>query len=261
MFKIFFLSELESAFKRPMIYIFFGLISLLVFGATVSNDIQIGGSIGNVYKNSPSVITMFSTVMTMFGLLIATAFFNNAALKDYNSNFNEILFSTPLTKSGYFFGRFFAALFLGTVPVLGVFFGVLMGTWLGPVLGFVDADRFGAFYLETFVNNYFVFILPNIFFAGTIIYAMANKWRSTTISFVGVMMIIVAYVIAGTLLSDIDNETIAALVDSFGIRAYSVYSKYFTVLEKNTLSPQFSGLLLLNRLIWVSVGFIILIFL
>ena len=260
MFKIFFLSELKSALKRPMIYIFFGLIALLVFGATVSDSIRIGGAIGNVYKNSPSVITMFSVIMTLFGLLIATAFFNNAALKDYNSDFNEILFSTPLTKSGYFFGRFFAALLLGTVPMLGVFFGVLLGAWLGPVFGWVDADRFGPFFLETFINNYFLFILPNIFFAGTIIFAMANKWRSTTISFVGVLMIIVAYIIAGTLLSDIDNETLAALIDSFGVRAYSVYSKYFTVLEKNTLSPSFSGLLLLNRILWLAVGSVILFF-
>ena len=260
MFKIFFLSEFKSALKRPMIYIFLGLITLLVFGATVSNNIQIGGAIGNVYKNSPSVITMFSTIMTLFSLLIATAFFNNAALKDYSSNFNEILFSTPLTKFGYFFGRFFAALILGTIPVLGVFLGILLGTWLGPALGWVDADRFGPFFIETFINNYFLFILPNIFFAGTIIFAMANKWRSTTISFVGVLMIIIAYIIAGTLLSDIDNETLAALTDSFGIRAYSVYSKYFTVLEKNTLSPSFSGLLLLNRIIWLTIGFIILTF-
>ena len=260
MFKTFFISELKSALKRPMIYIFFGLIALLVFAATVSNSVQIGGAIGNVYKNSPSVITMFSTIMTLFGLLIATAFFNNAALKDYNSNFNEILFSTPLTKSGYFFGRFFSALILGTIPMLGVFLGVILGTWLGPIFGTVDADRFGPFFLETFINNYFLFILPNVFFAGTIIYAMANKWRSTTISFIGVLLIIMAYIIAGTLTSNIDNETIAALTDSFGIRAYSIYSKYFTVIEKNTLSPSFSGLLLLNRILWVSVGFIILSF-
>ncbi len=260
MFKIFFLSELKSALRRPMIYIFLALITLLVFGATVSDSIQIGGSIGNVYKNSPSVITTFSAIMTIFGLLIATAFFNNAALKDYNSNFNEILFSTPLSKSGYFFGRFFAALLLGTIPLLGVFLGVILGTWLGPVFGWVDTDRFGPFFIETFTNNYLLFILPNVFFAGTIIYAMANKWRSTTISFVGVLLIIVAYIVAGTLLSNIDNETIAALTDSFGVRAYHVYSKYFTVIDKNTLSPVFSGLVLWNRIIWVTVGAIILSF-
>lgn len=260
MFKTFFLSEIKSVLKQPMVYIFFGLMTLLVFAAVSSDSIQIGGSIGNVFKNAPSVITMFSITMSLIGLLIAAAFFNNAALKDYNSNFNEILFSTPLSKPGYFFGRFTGALIMATVPVLGVFFGVLLGTWLAPVFGWVDADRFGPFFIETFINNYFLFILPNVFFAGTIIYALANKWKSTTISFVGVLVIILAYVISGTFLSDIDNETIAALSDSFGIRAYGVESKYFTPIEKNTLSPSFSGLLLINRVIWVVAGAIILTF-
>ncbi|MFK5856148.1 MAG: M1 family aminopeptidase [Bacteroidota bacterium] len=241
-----------------MIYIFLVLMALFVFGATVSDNIQIGGSVGNVYKNAPYVITMYTSIMTLFGLMIAAAFFNNAALKDYNNNFNEILFSTPISKLGYFFGRFFAALFLATIPMLGIFLGTLIGSYLAPIFGWVDADRFGSFYLETFINNYLLFILPNIFFAGAIIYALAQKWKSTTISFVGVLIIIIGYIVSGTLLSDMDNETIAGLADTFGIRAYGSYTKYYTPIEKNTLSLLFTGIVLYNRIIWISIGAIIL---
>lgn len=259
MFKTFFLAELKYALRQPMVYIFLALITLLVFGASSSDNIQIGGSVGNVFRNSPHIITIYTTIMTIFGLLMATAFFNNAALKDHNNGFNEILFSTPLSKSGYFFGRFFGALVLSTIPMLGVFIGLIAGSFLAPAFGWIDADRFGEFYLEAFVNNYLLFILPNMFFAGTIIFAMANKWKSTVISFVGSLVIIIGYIVSGTLMSDIDNETIAALTDTFGIRAYSIYAKYFTAIEKNTLSPGFNGLLLLNRIIWIASGFVILI--
>ena len=98
MFKTFFLTELRYTLKQPMVYIFLGLMALLVFGATSSDNVQIGGSVGNVLRNSPHVVTIYTTVMSLFGLLIATAFFNNAALRDYSSGFNEILFSTPLSK-------------------------------------------------------------------------------------------------------------------------------------------------------------------
>ena len=258
MFKNFFLSELKYSLKQPMVYIFLGLMTLFTFGATVSDNIQIGGSVGNVYKNAPYIITIYTTIMTLFGLLIAAAFYNNAALRDYNNNFNEILFSTPLSKPGYFFGRFFAALVLSTIPMLGVFLGVIIGSTLAPIFGWVGADRFGSFYLETFVNNYFLFILPNMFFAGTIIFAMANKWKSTVISFVGTLIIIIGYIISGNLISDIDSETIAALTDTFGIRAYTLYAKYYTPIEKNTLTPGFSGLLILNRIVWIATGAVIL---
>ncbi|MFT5668385.1 MAG: ABC-2 type transport system permease protein, partial [Vicingaceae bacterium] len=112
MFKEFFLLEIKSSLKRPMVYIFFLIIGLLSFGAIVSDNIQIGGSVGNVMKNAPFVITQFVGVLSVIGVLFVVAFFNNASLKDYENQFNEILFSTPISKASFFFGRFFGALVL-----------------------------------------------------------------------------------------------------------------------------------------------------
>ncbi len=258
MFKEFFIKEIISALKRPMIYIFLLIITLMVFGAVASDNVVIGGTVGNVYKNAPHVITNYVAILSIFGLMIATAFFNNAALRDYENEFNEILFSTPIKKSSYFFGRFFGALVLSTIPLLGVFIGFWLGSIIGPAVGWIDADRIGPFYAASFINNYLLFIVPNMFFAGAIIFAMANKWKSTVISFVGTLIIIIGYIVSGTLLSDIENEVIGALTDTFGIRAYSIDAKYFTPIEKNTISAGFSGLLLYNRMLWSALGVVIL---
>ena len=259
MFKTFFFLELKSSLKQPMVYIFLGLITLLTFAATSSPNVSIGGSLGSsVYVNAPYVITRSTAIMSIFGLLMAVAFFNNAALRDHNNNFNEILFSTRLSKSGYFFGRFFGALVLATIPLLGIFIGVILASFIAPPMNWVAADRFGDFYFMTFVNNYLLFILPNMFFAGAIIFAMASKWKNTVISFVGTLIIIVGYIAAGSQISDLDSQTLAALTDIFGIRTYSIISKYYTPVEKNTLIPTFSGLILYNRLIWLSMGTLIL---
>lgn len=258
MFKTFFLSELRYTLKQSMVYIFIFILALMEFFATVSDNVQVGGAFGNIFRNSPYTITIHVTVFCIFSLLMAVAFFNNAALRDHNNEFNEILFTTPLSKPGYFFGRFFGALFVSTLPLLGVFIGVLVGTYMNGIFGWMDSERFGPFYLETFVNNYFLFILPNMFLAGAVIFAMANKWKSTVISFVGGLVIIVAYIVSISLMSDVDNETIAGLTDIFGINTFSIETKYFTPAEKNTISPGFSGLLLWNRLIWTGVGIIIL---
>ncbi|BAO75005.1 M1 family aminopeptidase [Winogradskyella sp. PG-2] len=258
MFKTFFLSELKYTLKQPMVYIFIFILALMEFFATVSDNVQVGGAIGNVYRNSPYTITIHITVFCIFSLLMAVAFFNNAALRDHNNEFNEILFTTPLSKPGYFFGRFFGALLVSTLPLLGVFIGMLLGTYMNSIFGWLDTSRYGDFYLETFINNYLLFILPNMFLAGSIIYAMANKWKSTVISFVGGLVIIVAYIVSGSLMSDVDNETIAGLSDIFGINTYSIETKYFTPAEKNTISPGFSGVLLWNRLIWAGVGILVL---
>jgi hypothetical protein len=258
MISTFFLAELKYTVKQPLAYVFLFVFGLFTYFAVVSDNVQIGGSIGNIYENSPYTITMYVTSMSLFGLLVATAFFNNAALRDHRSDFQEIMFSTPLSRPGYFFGRFFGALIMSTVPMIGVFVGVIAGSAIGPAIDWIEPERIGPFYLSTFINNYLLFILPNMFFAGAVIYAFATKWKSTVVSFVGALCIIVAYMIAGTLMSDLDNERIGALLDSFGIRAYFLDTKYFTPQEKNTLGPAFSGVLLLNRLIWIAVGAIIL---
>ncbi|NJK84423.1 MAG: hypothetical protein HC912_12195, partial [Saprospiraceae bacterium] len=107
-----------------MVYIFAGIIALLVFFAVVSDNVLIGGAVGDVYKNSPSVVGNFTSILTIFGLLFATAFFNNAALRDHKYNFSQILFSTPLNKAGYFFGRFLGAWLLSTLVMTGIYIGM-----------------------------------------------------------------------------------------------------------------------------------------
>ena len=258
MFNQFFYSELRYNLRQPMVYLFFSIVFLLVFAASSSDNVQIGGSVGNVFRNAPHIVTVYTSIMTVFGLLFAVAFFNNAALRDHQHNFNEILYTTPLDKFGYFFGRFCAALLLATVPLVAVFVGISLGALIAPLAGWVEPERIGELQFSVFLNNYLLFVLPNMLFAGSIIYWLAHQFRSTVVSFVGALLIIVAYSVSGRFLSDLDNETLGALVDIFGIRTYSVVSKYYTPLEKNTLGPSFSGLLLWNRLIWIGASLVLL---
>ncbi|PRX54445.1 M1 family aminopeptidase [Flagellimonas meridianipacifica] len=258
MFKTFFFSEIKYTLRQPLVYVFLFIFALMEFFPMVSDAVQIGGAIGNFHRNSPFTLTKHVTVLCLLSLVMVITFFNNAALRDFNNGFDEILFSTPLYKSGYFFGRFFGALLVSTLPLLGVFVGMLTGTYMNTIFGWMDNSLFGSFNFEMFLNNYLLFILPNMFLAGAIIYALANVWRSTAISFLGGLLIISMYLISTTLTSDIHTESIAGLLDVFGINTYNIETKYFTTLEKNTISPSFSGLLLQNRLIWFSFGVMVL---
>ena len=66
MFKEFFLKEISTGLRKPMIYIFLFLLTLMVWGAVVSDNIVIGGSVGNVYKNAPHIITMYFGIEDFF---------------------------------------------------------------------------------------------------------------------------------------------------------------------------------------------------
>ncbi len=259
MFKTFFLREIKMGLKQPMFYIFFILFTLLACLAIVTDSITIGGGFGTVFKNAPFIVTRFTAILgVVFGILTAAAYFNNAAMRDYRYQFNEIIFTTPVSKFGYFFGRFFGALVLSSLVLCGVFFGILIGTIIGPIFGWVEVDQLGPIPWQAFGSNFLLFTLPNMMIAGTLVYGLATKFRNTMVSFVGAMLILMAYMVTGSFLSDIDNEKLAAMLDLFGWRTYNVESKYFTPAEKNTISPGFGGLLFQNRLLWTTVSALLL---
>jgi hypothetical protein len=237
-----------------MLYIFFALFTIITTIGVVNESITLGGSVGNTFKNAPHIMTFYIGRLSLFGLLIATAYFNSAALRDYQHNFNTILFSTAIDKASYFFGRFFGALLLAIIPLLGVFAGFGIGTHFGVDSGMISANRMGALYPSVFINNFFLFVLPNMFIAGTIIFAVANKWKSTIVSFIATIVIIVGYLISGAFLQDVTTESLAAITDVLGMNAYLIDTKYVTSLEKNTEIVSFSGLLLINRIVWMMLA-------
>ncbi|NAS30706.1 hypothetical protein GTQ40_06965 [Flavobacteriaceae bacterium R38] len=258
MFKTFFFKEIVNGFKSPMLYIFLFLFTLITTIGVTNENITLGGAVGNTLKNAPHIMTFYIGRLSLFGLLIATAYFNNAALRDYHHNFNAILFSAPIHKVSYFFGRFFGALILAILPLLGVLLGFVLGTHIGIDTEAIPSDRIGTLYPKAFINNFLLFILPNMFIAGAIIFAVANTWKSTIVSFIATIIIIIGYLTSGVFAQDISTENLAAFTDALGINAYTIDSKYFTSLEKNTNIISFSGLLLWNRIIWIVIGFIIL---
>jgi len=102
-----------------------------------------------------------------------------------------------------------------------------------------------------------IFGLPNTIFIAAIIFAIAVLSRSTVVSFLGGLVLMVADVVAGVLQSDMRNEKIAAILDPFGNRAFAQMTKYWTVVDRNTHVLGLSGILLWNRVLWLAVGALI----
>ncbi len=89
---------------------------------------------------------------------------------------------------------------------------------------------------------------------AAVLFAVAVLARNEIVSFVAALILLTGYGVAGALLQDIQHEKIAALLDPFGIRAFDLVTRYWTVAEKNSIAVGFTGLLLWNRLLWIGVG-------
>ncbi len=241
--------ELRYWFRGSMVYIFFSILSLLFLSAALSDQITVGQAIGNTYRNAPYVIQMYYAIGGIFAGIMATAFIDSAASRDFACRSNEILFTKPLKKTPYLLGRFAGSLIAATFPLLGVSAGILLAgfyPWNDPV-------RWGPIHWTAHLSSILIFAIPNVLLFGSVVFTISIWTRSTLYSFIGIILFLVAYAVAGIYLEELENETLGAMLDPLGFGAFSIMTKYWTVEEKNSLAIGLSGLMLANRALWLSV--------
>jgi hypothetical protein len=76
MFRHFVLFELRYLLKGWMVWIFLFVIGVMIFGATASDNIRVGGALGNTNRNAPYVVQNFFAVASVLTLLMTAAFTN-----------------------------------------------------------------------------------------------------------------------------------------------------------------------------------------
>lgn len=246
------IARFEFAFQRrnPVFWVAAGLFFLFAFGAVASQNVTLGAG-GNVHANSPHAIAIAHIFLLILYMFAATAFVANVVVRDDETRFGPIVRSTRITKFDYLFGRFTGAFLAAALA----FLAVPLGMWLGSLMPWVDPETLGPNSLRFYAFAYFVLALPGIFLMSAIFFALATATRSMMATYLGVVGFLVLYIVTNTALRErTDLETLRALIEPFGIGAYSLATRYWTAADRNTLLVPFDGNLLYNRLIWLGVA-------
>ncbi|MFK7767013.1 MAG: ABC transporter permease/M1 family aminopeptidase [Mariniblastus sp.] len=254
MFQTFFGFELRYWLKGVMVYIFLFIIMALVLGAMSTDDIVIGQAVENTNRNAPFVIQMFYSIMWILTCLMTTAFVNDAASRDFAHKSSQLIFTKPISKLSYLMGRFWGAVLVALIPMLGVSIGIIVSKYMP----WNEPSRFGEVYMEAHFWGLVAFAIPNAIFISAIIFGISIWLRSTFASFIGIILLLVAYGFSQSLVGNLDNEVVKQLADPFGLSVFQTQTKYWTLAERNVRSLTFgNSMLLWNRLIWVAVSLVI----
>ena len=264
MFKEIFVYELKLWLKRPGVYIYFAVFMALAFllGAAISGMFSGVSADTNSYINSAvtiaGIVTSFNTdyLFGLITLLICVALMAGCVQKDFQYNCFSFYFTKPITKFSYLFGRFSASFLLTTFVLTGIILGILFAF----LLANNDNGQLGDFKFINFFQPFIYFLLPNTFFIGTLFFSLVTFTRNMTSGYVGSLVFIVVAGISRSITSDIDNKTLAALLDPFGAQALESITEYWTPSETNTRLIPFSGYILYNRLLWLGLSFALLIY-
>ncbi len=250
MLREFFSFELGTQLRQPLLWVCALLFGALAFGASTTDAIQVGGSIGNVNRNAPVVVAQLLGAFSLMSMFVVTIFIAGTVLRDSEVGISDMLFATPMKKRDYLVGRFAA----GLVACLVIFALIVAGMMLGPLMPWVDAQRVGPFPGGAYLWALGVIVVPNLFFIGALLMLLASTTRSIMLVYVGVLAFFVLWIVAGSFTANIDNEWVAVLADPFGIRALGRATRYFSTAEANAGLPDIAGYMLANRALWAAVA-------
>ena len=248
MIREFFRFELRQQLRSPLLWLLAALFALLAFGAAASDAVQIGGGIGNVNRNAPSVIATLMTMFTLFGMLIIPIFISGALLRDFEQGTSELFFASPIRKRDYLAGRLGAAL----LASLAVYVVIALGLFIAQFMPWIDPARLGPVSLKPYLWAFTAIVIPNLLFTGALLALFAAVTRSVLWVYIGVLGFLVLYGVSAALLRNLDNVWLATMLEPLGVRAMSRTMRYWSAEERNTGLPAIAGYVLANRVVWTS---------
>ncbi|HLL55907.1 MAG TPA: M1 family aminopeptidase [Myxococcaceae bacterium] len=250
------LFEIRKRLRWISTYVYFGMflalafLLMLVAGGTFKGAAAGFGSGGKVLANAPYALTMFISSISYFGVIVIAALTGQAVHQDFETNSYALFFTSPIKRTAYLGGRLLGAMAL----LVFIFSSIALGLWLGSLMPFMEPTMVGPNQALAYVQPYLIAVLPNLLFTGAIFFTMATLTRKMFPVYVSSVVLLLGYMIAINLTSQLENKTLASLVDPFGITAMETLTQYWTVAERNTRLVPLSGVYLWNRLLWVGVG-------
>ena len=247
--------EFGQRLKRLSTWIYFTLflvIGVLFFLAAAGTFQNVTGSFGTgkVMANSPYTLASLISSVSYFALLVTAALAGQSIHQDFGHGTYPLLFTTPLSKGSYLGGRFLGAL---AVLVL-IQLSTGLGCFVGSLMPFVDQKLMGPKRVMSYLGPYLLLVLPNLLILAPVFFAMGALTRKMRSVYVTSVLLLIGYLLAGTLSSKLENRPLAALLDPFGSYAFERLTEYWTPAEKNSRMLPLEGVLLYNRLIWLAVG-------
>lgn len=210
---------------------------------------------GGAHLNSPFVVMQSVGLLSLLTIFVLTVFCANAVSRDAEHGMKEIVYATSVGKLRYLTARFAGAL----GAAVTVFCFAVVGLFVAPLVAGLDPARLGPASPAAYLWALLALALPNMLFAGAVVFAVAVLSRSVLASYVGsvflyMLYMVVAMMIDSPLMAGVTPQppeamARAAVLDPFGISAFFQQTWYWTPAQRNTQLLSLGGYFLVNRLL------------
>ena len=242
--------ELIYRLRRPATYIYFFIFLGISFMFVAMPEISYGEAGEKLYHNAPVLITQLMMAIMIFGCIVCAAIMGVPVYRDFEANFHEIMFSLPVKKWEYLWGRFTGSMIITVI----IFTGIPLGMILGFAMPWQDKEMIAPFMLSTYLSPFLIFIIPNIFILGVFFFISGSYFRTQAAIYAQGVIFVVVYFAISLLLEDTTQSPLFALLEPFGSEASYQLTKYWTTYEKNNMLVPLVSYTLYNRIIWLGLS-------
>ncbi len=242
--------EFGYQLKSPTFWVSAIIFLLLGFGLVAAPNVNILAG-ANVHKNAPLVIAVATLILTTFYMFVTTAFAGNVIIRDQETAFGPLLYTTRLKPGDYVVGRVLGAFLISALCLASVPIGIFIGT----SMPWLDKQTLGPVNELYYIWPFVTLALPTVLFMVALFSSAATLTRSMMGSYLTAVAVIVAYFTLSALANQSDlARDIFAWLDPMGLGAVSKVTRYWTPDESNTKLLPFTGVVLANRLLYTALG-------
>src|ERR1700733_9032599 len=169
MFWKIFLFEIQNRLRRPAIYLYFLAALIFTIGTFATGSLPVQDK---EHINAPYLIALWCAGITMLMMLISSFIMGTPLYRDIENNTKDYYLTYPITKAGYFWGRYAGSFLFMIFIASSVIIGAFIGTKLGPAMGWTDAKQYGPNNLVYYVHPFLTIALPNLFFTSSLFFGL-----------------------------------------------------------------------------------------
>lgn len=257
MFIKIFLFEVQNRLRRPAVYLYFFAVLIFTVFSFATGSLPVGEK---EHINSPYLIALWCAGITMLMMLVSSSIMGTPLYRDIEYNTRDYYLTYPITKAGYFWGRFLGSFLFMVLIATGILFGVYLGSKLGPATGHTDVKQYGPNYISYYLQPFLIIALPNLFFTSSLFFGLVVLTRNVKVIYSGGLLLFLGYFISVFFLNRTNNETVINLSDPFALNGIRFQTNNSSSIQQNTTFISVTGTFLLNRIIWSGIGLLVLIY-
>ncbi len=248
--------ELKYWLKQPAIYLYAIVVFSLAFITISEMASETSARFGGRELNSISYLFNISKRFMYLIILIIPAVMGYSVYRDFSTKMHTILYSFPFGKREYLFAKLASAFVV--LIVISSMMGI--GYFLGTQVSTVNPDLVQSFKASIYFQLYGLYILPNIFLVGTMIFSVVLLSRNIYAGFIVTLLFILFQQMSGQFSFGDDTGFWIGLFDPTCGKAFNYYTHNWNVMEQNSLLLPMHGLVIWNRLLWIGMAFLVLVF-